>query len=150
VAFAASWLLKRVGFEAAWVTLLGRTALAFVASLAAASVVLHTIKAMLGRRRPRDELELGLYGWRPFGFDLQYDSFPSGHATTIFCAAVIVTGALPQLAVLWFAIATYLALTRVFLNSHYLSDVCFGAGIAVIATREVVLYGFPALARAWY
>ena len=30
-----------------------------------------------------------------FGFDLQYDSFPSGHALTIVCVAVILSGVLP-------------------------------------------------------
>jgi membrane-associated phospholipid phosphatase len=125
-------------------------ALAFVASLAIGSVILHSTKILLGRRRPRDELEHGLYGWRPLGFDLQYDSFPSGHALTIFSVAVILSGALPWLAVLWFALALYLALTRVMLNSHFLSDVFVGAGIGLLTTREVVLLWFPVLARSWF
>src|SRR3954467_14176962 len=37
--------------------------LALLASFVAASVVLHTIKIFLGRRRPRDEFEHGLYGF---------------------------------------------------------------------------------------
>jgi membrane-associated phospholipid phosphatase len=124
--------------------------LAFVASLAVGSVILHSMKILLGRRRPRDELELGLYGWRPLGFDLQYDSFPSGHALTIFSVAVILSGVLPWLALLWFALALYLALTRVMLNSHFLSDVFVGAGIGLLTTREVVLLWFPTLARGWF
>jgi membrane-associated phospholipid phosphatase len=124
--------------------------LAFIVSLAIGSVILHSIKILLGRRRPRDELELGLYGWRPLGFDLQYDSFPSGHALTIFSVAVILSGALPWLAVLWFALALYLALTRVMLNSHFLSDVLVGAGLGLIVTRETVLLWFPALAQSWF
>jgi membrane-associated phospholipid phosphatase len=124
--------------------------LAFIVSLAIGSIILHSTKALLGRRRPRDELELGLYGWRPLGFDLQYDSFPSGHALTIFSVAVIMSGALPWLAIVWFALALYLALTRVMLNSHFLSDVFVGAGIGLLTTREVVLLWYPLLARSWF
>jgi membrane-associated phospholipid phosphatase len=149
LALAAAWALQRLWGPTAVLVKTEYTAVAFLASLVAASAILHVIKLLLGRRRPRDELELGLYGFRPFHFDLQYDSFPSGHALTIFCVAVILAGALPQLALLWFAIAIYLAMTRAFLNSHYLSDVCFGAGIAVVATREVMLMWFPALTQGW-
>ena len=44
----------------------------------------------------------------------------------------------------------YLALTRALLNSHYLSDVLVGAGIALITTREVLLYLFPGFAPPWF
>ncbi|HWA29507.1 MAG TPA: phosphatase PAP2 family protein [Rhizomicrobium sp.] len=124
--------------------------LAYLASLAAGSVILHTIKVVLGRRRPRDELELNLYGFRPFHFDLQHDSFPSGHALTICCVAVIASAAAPALTLLWFAIAFYLALTRVFLNAHYLSDVFVGAATGILTAREVVLHFFPSLFQPWF
>lgn len=124
--------------------------LAFLASLAAASAILHTVKLALGRRRPRDELEHNLYGFRPLTFDPRSDSFPSGHALTIFCVAVVVSAALPALAPLWFAIAVYLALTRALLNSHFVSDVLVGAGIALVTTREILLWFFPALVHSWF
>ncbi len=150
VAWVASRIFERIfGHDA----FLGKVALAseaFLASLAIASVILHTIKTVLGRRRPRDELELLLYGFRPFQFDLQSDSFPSGHALTIFCVAVIFSAMLPLLSPLWFALATALALTRALLNSHYLSDVLVGAGIGLVVTREVVIQLFPMLARPWF
>lgn len=150
IVLAGSWLWLRFVGANKLVSLAEHTSLAFLASLVIASCILHPVKAILGRRRPRDELELGLYGWRPFLFDLQYDSFPSGHALTIFCVAVILTGALPMLAWLWFGIAIYLALTRVFLNSHFLSDVFCGAGLAVLTTREVVLLWFPTILKGWF
>jgi len=125
-------------------------ALAFLVSLAIGSAILHTMKFFLGRRRPRDELELNLYGFMPWRFDLQYDSFPSGHALTIFCVAVIASGAIPALAPLWFAIALYLAFTRAALTAHYLSDVFVGAGLGIIVTRETVVLLFPQLMRGWF
>jgi membrane-associated phospholipid phosphatase len=133
--------------------LLERTAqiaLAFLASLAVGSFILHSLKITLGRRRPRDELEHNLFGFLPLRFDLQYDSFPSGHALTIFCVAVIASGAWPAFAPLWFAIAIALSATRALLNAHFLSDVFIGAGIGLLAARETVLYLFPALFQPWF
>lgn len=150
VAYAVAWGLERVIGPGPELQLVTASALAFLFSLAAGSVILHTIKVMAGRRRPRDELELGLYGFRPFGLNLKYDSFPSGHALTIVCVAVVLSGTVPGLAILWFAIALYLALTRAFLNAHFLSDVLIGAGIGLITAREVVLHVFPNLAQAWF
>jgi membrane-associated phospholipid phosphatase len=140
LAIGAGPLLQRIA----------EAALAFLASLAAGSLILHTLKIVLGRRRPRDELEHGLFGFRPFGFDLQYDSFPSGHALTIFCVAVILSGALPAFAPLWLAIAVYLSATRALLNAHFLSDVFIGAAVGLLAARETVLYLFPALWQSWF
>jgi len=129
---------------------LERVSFAFLVSLAAASIVLHSIKIVLGRRRPRDELELNLYGFRPFTWDLRKDSFPSGHALTIMCVAVVMAGVAPEWAPLCFAGAAWLALTRALLNSHYLGDVFAGAGIALVVTREVLLLFFSDLTRPWF
>ena len=125
-------------------------ALAFFLSLGAGSAVLHGLKLLLCRRRPRDQFELGLYGFLPLRFEWQYDSFPSGHALTIVTVAVIVSCAFPQLALLWFAIAALLSLTRAIITSHYLSDVFVGAGMGLIASREVIVWIFPLLARPWF
>ncbi len=129
---------------------LERIALAFLVALAIGSAILHGMKLFLGRRRPRDELELNLYGFMPWRFDLQYDSFPSGHALTIATVAVVASGAWPALAPLWFAIAFYLALTRAALTAHFLSDVFIGAGIGIIVTRETILIWFAHLAQSWF
>jgi membrane-associated phospholipid phosphatase len=125
-------------------------ALAYLACLAAGSAILHTLKILMGRRRPRDELEHNFYGFRLFHFDLQSDSFPSGHALTICCVAVIATAVWPQLLALWFAIALYLSFTRAMLNAHFLSDVFIGAGIGILASRETLLFLFPTLFRPWF
>jgi membrane-associated phospholipid phosphatase len=150
LAFVAARMIAASWGPSPGTLLLGKTSLAFLASLAVASIILHSIKLLLGRRRPRDELELNLYGFRPFTFDLSSDSFPSGHALTIFCVAVVLSAAVPMLAPLWFIAATLLALTRALLNSHFVSDVLVGAGVGLIATREVLLHFFPALTRSWF
>ena len=124
--------------------------LALLASFVVASVILHSIKIFLGRRRPRDEFQHGLYGFRYFTWQLQYDSFPSGHAMTIFCVAVVASAISPAFAPLWLILATALALTRALLTAHFFSDVLVGAAIGVLITRETLLLVFPTLAPHWF
>ncbi len=132
------------------VTQLINYSLAFIASLTLGSAILHVIKLAIGRRRPRDDMEMGLYGFMPLAFNSDYNSFPSGHALTICCVAVIFTCVWPWLWPLWFGIAALLAVTRALLTAHFLSDVLIGAGIGLIAAREVLLLGFPGFAPAWF
>ena len=124
-------------------------ALAFIACLAFGSIILHLIKLVLGRRRPRDDMEMGHYGFVPFAFNLEYNSFPSGHALTIMCVAVIASCVWPDWAVLWFAAAAWLALTRAFLTAHFLSDVFISAGIGLVVSHAVLWIWFPVLAQDW-
>ncbi len=133
-----------------YLVLASQCAVAFIASLAIGSLILHTIKLFFGRRRPRDDFEMGLLRFMPFSFDLQYNSFPSGHALTITCVAVIASAIWPMLAPLWFAIALALALVRALLTAHYLSDVFFGIGVGLLSAREVVIHWFPALTQSWF
>ena len=124
--------------------------LALLASFLVASVVLHGIKIFLGRRRPRDEFEHGLYGFRYFTWQLQYDSFPSGHSMTIFCVAVVLSAIVPVLAPLWLILATGLALTRAMLTAHFFSDVLIGCAIGILVSRETMLLLFPQLTPGWF
>ncbi|HUO99725.1 MAG TPA: phosphatase PAP2 family protein [Rhizomicrobium sp.] len=149
-AYAVCWCWLSFGQFNAAVKLALNCALAFIIGLGAGSALLHATKLVLGRRRPRDELEMKLYGFVLFGFDLSMNSFPSGHALTIACVAVVATALWPHLALLWFAIALWLALTRALLSAHFLSDVLVGFGAGLISAREVLVNLFPALAPSWF
>ncbi len=146
VLFLASYLLGE-GPEMQYVS---DIALALLASLIAGSIVLHTIKIFLGRRRPRDDFEHGLYGFVYFQWHLQHNSFPSGHALTIFCVATWASALMPPLTPLWFVIASYFGMTRAVLAVHFLSDVTVGAAIGIIATRQTMVLLFPQLTPTWY
>lgn len=149
-ALAITYIARWLGHDTPALSRASYAAFAFVVCLAAGTIIVHFLKIVLGRRRPRDELDHNLFGFMPFRFDLQYDSFPSGHALTIVCVAVIFCSLFPMLAPLWFAIALYLSLTRAFLNAHYLSDVSVGIGLGLLTAREVVFYLFPALFVPWF
>jgi membrane-associated phospholipid phosphatase len=148
--YAATWAWLHWIGENAGVRLASQAALAFLASLALGSAILHGIKLVLGRRRPRDELEMNRYGFILFGFNLDWNSFPSGHALTIMCVAAIATALWPGLAILWFAVALWLGLTRALLTTHFLSDVFVGAGIGLISAREALVNFFPQLTPPWF
>jgi membrane-associated phospholipid phosphatase len=150
LALAGTALARHFGARGADLELVITYSLAFIASLTLGSVVLHTIKLLLGRRRPRDDMEMGLYGFLPLSFNLEYNSFPSGHALTICCVAVVFTCVWPFLWPLWFTIAAILAVTRALLTAHFVSDVLIGAGIGLIAAREVLLLGCPGYAPGWF
>jgi len=148
--YIASWAWLRWGGMNPHAKLTLQCALAFIISLGAGSALLHLTKLVIGRRRPRDELEMNLYGFVLFRFDLSLNSFPSGHALTIACVAVIATALWPQWAVLWFALALWLGMTRALLTAHFLSDVLVGFGVGLISAREVLLNLFPNLTPAWF
>jgi membrane-associated phospholipid phosphatase len=150
LALAGAGLARHFGAKGRDLPLLINYSLAFIASLTVGSAILHVIKLVLGRRRPRDDMEMGLYGFMPLAFNLDYNSFPSGHSLTICCVAVIFTCVWPMLWPVWFAIAFILSVTRALLTAHFLSDVLIGSGIGLIAAREVLMLGFPGFAPGWF
>jgi hypothetical protein len=69
-------------------------------------------------------------------------SFPSGHAAATFAAATVIERHLGwKKAALGYAIASYVAASRLHDNVHYLSDVVFGAAVGTIAGRTVTEHG---------
>jgi len=65
-------------------------------------------------------------------------SFPSGHTTVTFASATVLQRhfgwkvGLPA-----YAVASYVAASRVEMQRHYLSDVAFGAALGIVAGRTV-------------
>ena len=68
-----------------------------------------------------------------------HQAFPSGHAAVTFATATVIERHLGwRKSVLGYAIASYVAASRLHDNRHYLSDVVFGAAVGSIAGRAVV------------
>lgn len=77
---------------------------------------------------------------RPNGANAR--SFPSGHAAATFAAATVIERHLGwKKSLLGYAIASYVAASRLHDNVHYLSDVVFGAAVGTIAGRTVTEHG---------
>ncbi|MFZ4585270.1 MAG: phosphatase PAP2 family protein [Acidimicrobiia bacterium] len=85
------------------------------------------IKMMFRRVRPdRDLSEPPPYGMRiPIT-----SSFPSGHATAAFTAAMVLTRR-PREAWFWFPLAGLVASSRVYVKMHHASDVVAGAALGL-------------------
>ena len=101
-----------------------RAAVRAIVGTGVESVVVNAgLKSLIGRHRPRRH--------DPHPHRLRQpltSSFPSGHATAAFCAAVLLSDGDP-LAPLYFAAATVVAASRVHVKIHHPSDVA--AGIAI-------------------
>jgi undecaprenyl-diphosphatase len=91
------------------------------------------IKSLFRRIRPADYADIEFHHGlrRPIT-----SSFPSGHATAAFCAAVLLGGG-PG----WYGAASAVAATRVYVRLHHASDVVAGAAFGValgLAMRPLV------------
>lgn len=76
-----------------------------------------------------------------------YASFPSGHATTAFATAALLTLWYPRWAGVWLGLAALVGLSRVLLGSHFPSDVLAGALLGSVVALVVHAY-VPALRRS--
>jgi membrane-associated phospholipid phosphatase len=84
-----------------------------------------------------EPLKLSVGRLRPDGSNHQ--SFPSGHAVITFATATVIERHLGwRKAIVGYAIASYVASSRLHDNVHFLSDVVFGAAVGSIAGRTVV------------
>jgi membrane-associated phospholipid phosphatase len=101
------------------------------------SLFASIIKRMIGRARPSvgehiDPFLFKQWVWRP-----EYASLPSGHATTAFAAAVAIGVLWPRLRVAMFFYACLIALSRVIVDAHYVSDVLAGAVVGTVGALLV-------------
>lgn len=99
-------------------------------ALAGASVVVEVIKHLSGRPRPR-LVDAGVFGWGP-SFENGHDSFPSGHTTLTFALAMVLSSLYPAARWIWTAAAVLVAVTRVYIDAHFASDVLAGSVLGVL------------------
>lgn len=117
-------------------------------SVAISGLTANIIKRAVGRPRPELSSDHGIFSFNPFMHESEFESFPSGHATT--CGALWTALALlfPQFRWPLFLVGLYLASTRVFVGAHYPSDVLVGFGwgmwfaflMAVIYARHGLVF----------
>ncbi len=90
------------------------------------------VKSLFRRTRPARE-EHAVFALRK----PRSSSFPSGHATSAFMAATLLSSGRPRSRPLWFALAAVVASSRVHVRIHHGSDVAAGAVIGVGLGRLV-------------
>lgn len=120
-------------------------------ALAVGSALTALVKGTLGRARPYavHDSTSGDYAFgRGFRRGDAYASLPSGHATAAFALATVVSREAahrrPQLAhvvtPVAYGAATLVALSRIYNDKHWASDVALGAGIGTLSALTVVRF----------
>ena len=115
-------------------------ALFLFAAVALSGLTTDLIKPLVGRFRPKLLFEADLYGFDPFRIGYEYNSFPSGHATTVFALAGALTFFFPRWRLPLFSFAAIVGLSRIIVGAHYLSDVVGGATVGVMTVFALVLF----------
>ncbi len=104
-----------------------------LAAIAALAAIVLIVKLLVRRRRPEGE-------WGAVYRVTDPHSFPSGHAARAVLLAILAAAWAPS----WFAVVVFIwaplvALSRVAMGLHYLSDVVVGAGLGLLAGATAVL-----------
>jgi len=129
-------LRRRKGLDAAW-----RKFAFFFTAVAGAGLLTALLKCLIGRARPVQLQEFGIYGFAPWNWvEARWHSFPSGEATTSFAVAVALIVLFPRWRIAFWVFAVAMAGARVMVNAHYLSDIVAGAvvgSLTAIAVRDL-------------
>jgi len=107
-----------------------------LASLSFSQVFVQILKRSLTRERPYNILE----NIRTFDIVLKDYSFPSGHTTASFSMATVLTYYMPQLMIVFMALALLVGISRVYLAVHYPSDVIVGIVLGV--TSSIITHAY--------
>ena len=99
-------------------------------AFACAGLLEFALKHLIGRPRPDAALAATARLLGP-SWTHDVDSFPSGHATSVFAVAAIFGAYYPRLRLPLYALAAAIALGRVYLERHYVSDIVAGAVIGM-------------------
>lgn len=149
IAWLVAWLLSLLTRDAI------RQALGELAALAGfifvgvglPSLISTLLKRLIGRGRPETwvaetPLSFQWLNWSAF----EYQSFPSGHATTAFSLAAVVAFIWPKAFWPAMAFAALVAISRIVVGAHYPTDITAGAVLGVLGAYAVRQFF---VARGW-
>jgi undecaprenyl-diphosphatase len=97
-------------------------------AVAAGILIFHHIKRVVGRVRPKD---IEPHCWARIVTRDRF-SFPSGHSTTAFAVALCLGSFYPEARPLLLVLAANVAISRVIVGMHFLSDVLVGSGMGAV------------------
>jgi membrane-associated phospholipid phosphatase len=117
---------------------LRKTALLSLESWMISGLIVGTFKVIIGRSRPsKDE---GKASFHPFSFKSGFRALPSGHSSSAFAVAAVIAGQSKKFYVdfLSYTLATFVALSRVHDNKHWMSDVFIGSVIGYAVGKKIL------------
>ena len=95
------------------------------------------LKRLIGRARPLVEGGADPFIYRPLGWEVEYASFPSGHAIDAFAIAMALGALWPRARPVLWTYAVIIATSRLVLTAHFPSDAIAGAVIGVVGVLLV-------------
>ncbi len=113
----------------------------FVLLAVAVSGLATDVLKLVGRARPFVTGSADPFAFSLLDFRSDYQSLPSGHATTAFAAAVAVGALWPWTRPLMWAYAVVIGMSRVAVTAHHPSDVIVGAVVGMLGA---------VLVRRWF
>jgi lipid A 4'-phosphatase len=114
-------------------------------AVAISGITVDLLKVIVGRPRPKLLFSAGNYEFSWLGLSADHWSFPSGHAATAAALATALWCLWPQPVLFYVVGAALVAISRVVMGAHYLSDVVMGAFIGVLSARALAVL----FARGW-
>jgi undecaprenyl-diphosphatase len=91
-------------------------------------IIFHKVKRVVCRIRPRD---IEPHCWANIITTDKF-SFPSGHSTTAFAVALSLGSFYPEILPVLLILAANVAISRVIVGMHFLSDVIVGSGAGAL------------------
>ena len=135
--FGGLALLARRGIRSlAFLQLAGVAAFVFV-GVGLPGLASNLIKRAIGRGRPELFEEVGPLGFQSVLNNYDYQSFPSGHATTAFAAAFTLAFLWPKTLPYALIVAAVVGLSRVVVGAHYPTDVVGGVLLGTLGAYAV-------------
>ncbi|MBU4500962.1 MAG: phosphatase PAP2 family protein [Nanoarchaeota archaeon] len=101
-------------------------------------VSIGIIKFIVGRIRPFEALTLPLVKGASYSFSAWNASFPSMHAAGAFAMIPVINKFFPRLKWFWIILSVVMAMSRLYLGVHYLSDIIVGATIGVLISKGII------------
>ena len=103
-------------------------------------LITQVIKHLVGRPRPNHSNLNEGFELNFLTSDSAFHSFPSGHSSTIIAITIIASLLLPKLKYFFYICGFLIALSRVVVGAHFLSDVIAGALIAIMVYKIINMY----------
>lgn len=127
VGITGGFYLSGIIFRSEWAK---ETALMLGTSIFSSSLVMGLMKSAAGRARPGPEVDN--LEFRPFHDSPAFHAFPSGHSSVAFGISLVLAKRVEYvpLKILFYSLAGTTAVSRMYSDAHWVSDVAFGGMLA--------------------
>ena len=120
------------------------------AAVALSGIIANLSKNIIGRARPKHFDETGSMSFDFWSGDSSWASFPSGHATTAMALGIALALLFPRLRWVFLCFCFWIAVSRLFVEAHYPSDVIAGGMLGGLSAwllaralaRHRLVFGF--------